>query len=327
MALSQRILLIDTEEIIPGVTKLNLRGRLDAPGAQIIDNAFARMAGAQERLIVDLVPREFHRLRRIAHPDRRRQKPARAAGQDGVSRPRSARRAGAGPQRRRSADPGLPGNFAKRFVWSVSAAAPAAATPRMSRCHSTWKWIAPWPAIRRVGAWVDELAILLNLSGETEYALRLCLEEAVTNIVNHATPEPGVEKDSVALHLLGQCQHVAPDDRGSLRRIQPARHAVTRSGHSRPRRRGRTGHYPVAASRRSGVVGTGRARPTGCRSRCRDRLLHPADRLRGFGARPCNGRQTQPHGRPLARPIADHQPRIHRPREALTKRQSHDRRR
>ena len=32
MVQSQRILLIDTEEIIPGVTKLNLRGRLDAPG-------------------------------------------------------------------------------------------------------------------------------------------------------------------------------------------------------------------------------------------------------------------------------------------------------
>jgi len=56
--------------------------------------------------------------------------------------------------------------------------------------------------IRRVGAWVDELAILLTLSGEAEYALRLCLEEAVTNIVNHATPEPGVEKDTVALHML-----------------------------------------------------------------------------------------------------------------------------
>jgi len=56
--------------------------------------------------------------------------------------------------------------------------------------------------VRRVGAWVDELAILLNLSGETEYALRLCLEEAVTNIVNHAIPEAGTGRDSVTLHLL-----------------------------------------------------------------------------------------------------------------------------
>jgi serine/threonine-protein kinase RsbW len=56
--------------------------------------------------------------------------------------------------------------------------------------------------VRRAGAWVDELAILLNLTGETEYALRLCLEEAVTNIVNHATPEPGVERDAVGLHLV-----------------------------------------------------------------------------------------------------------------------------
>ena len=54
MVQSQRILLIDTEEIIPGITKLNLRGRLDAPGAQLIDNIFAQMAGAQDRLIVDL---------------------------------------------------------------------------------------------------------------------------------------------------------------------------------------------------------------------------------------------------------------------------------
>ena len=45
--------------------------------------------------------------------------------------------------------------------------------------------------VRRVGAWVDELAILLNLSGESEYALRLCLEEAVTNIVHHAIPASG----------------------------------------------------------------------------------------------------------------------------------------
>ena len=29
MVQSQRILLIDTEEVIPGVTKLNLRGRLE----------------------------------------------------------------------------------------------------------------------------------------------------------------------------------------------------------------------------------------------------------------------------------------------------------
>src|SRR5258707_8004564 len=59
MVQSQRILLIDTEEIIPGVTKLNLRGRLDATGAHIIDNTFATLAGAQERLIVALLRVSF----------------------------------------------------------------------------------------------------------------------------------------------------------------------------------------------------------------------------------------------------------------------------
>jgi len=54
MVQSQRILLIDTEEIIPGITKLTFADVWTRPGAHIIDNAFTTMAGAQERLIVDL---------------------------------------------------------------------------------------------------------------------------------------------------------------------------------------------------------------------------------------------------------------------------------
>jgi anti-sigma B factor antagonist len=205
MVQSQRILLIDTEEIIPGVTKLNLRGRLDAPGAQVIDTAFARMAGAQERLIVDLSRVSFiasaglrtliagarsliARQGRMVclDPDPLVEQVLVRSGVDRlipvcreISEAVRVVSVGGGGGRGDPEDEPLP------FDLEVD------------------RTIA---GVRRAGAWVDELAILLNLSGETEYALRLCLEEAVTNIVNHATPEPGAVgesgRDSVALHLL-----------------------------------------------------------------------------------------------------------------------------
>jgi anti-anti-sigma factor len=54
LAQAPRILLIDTEAVVRGVIKVNLRGRLDVSGAQAIDAAFSRLAGARQRLIVDL---------------------------------------------------------------------------------------------------------------------------------------------------------------------------------------------------------------------------------------------------------------------------------
>jgi anti-sigma B factor antagonist len=201
MVQSQRILLIDTEEVIPGVTKLNLRGRLDAPSALMIDNTFAKMAGAQERLIVDLSRVSFIAsagLRTLIagargliarqgkmvclDPDPLVEQVLVRSGVDrlvpicrDISEAVRLVSVGDGTGRGDPEDDPLPFNLAvERTMLGV----------------------------RRVGAWVDELAILLNLSGESEYALRLCLEESVTNIVNHATPEPGVGPDIVALHLL-----------------------------------------------------------------------------------------------------------------------------
>lgn len=200
MVQSQRILLIDTEEVIPGVTKLNLRGRLDAPGAQLIDHAFARMAGAQERLIVDLSRVSF-----IASAGLR----TLIAGARGLLA-RQGRMVCLDPDPlveqvlvRSGIDRLIPVcreiAEAVRLV-SVGGGA-GRGDPEDEPLLFDLEVDRSMPGIRRVGAWVDELAILLNLSGETEYALRLCLEEAVTNIVNHATREPGVERDSVALHL------------------------------------------------------------------------------------------------------------------------------
>jgi anti-sigma B factor antagonist len=201
MAQSQRILLIDTEEIIPGVTKLNLRGRLDAPGAQIIDSAFARMAGAQERLIVDLSRVSF-----IASAGLR----TLIAGARSLLA-RQGRMVCLDPDPlveqvlvRSGVDRLIP--VCREISEAVRVVSVGGGTgrgdPEDDPLPFDLEVDRTMAGVRRVGAWVDELAILLNLSGETEYALRLCLEEAVTNIVNHATPEPGIERDSVVLHLL-----------------------------------------------------------------------------------------------------------------------------
>jgi anti-sigma regulatory factor (Ser/Thr protein kinase) len=41
----------------------------------------------------------------------------------------------------------------------------------------------------RLGGWVDGIAAALRLDTRTEYALRLCLEEAATNVVMHGAPD------------------------------------------------------------------------------------------------------------------------------------------
>lgn len=201
MVQSQRILLIDTEEVIPGVTRLNLRGRLDAPGAQVIDNAFAALAGAQERVIVDL-----SRVTFIASAGLRT---LIAGARELIAR--QGRMVCLDPDPlveqvlvRSGVDRLIPVcremSEAVRVV-SVGGGV-GRGDPEDEPLPFDLDVERTMAGVRRVGAWVDELAILLNLSGESEYALRLCLEEAVTNIVNHAVPVPGVARDRVALHLL-----------------------------------------------------------------------------------------------------------------------------
>jgi anti-sigma B factor antagonist len=205
MVQSQRILLIDTEEIIPGVSKLNLRGRLDAPGAQVIDNAFAAMAGAQERLIVDLSRVSF-----IASAGLR----TLIAGARGLIA-RQGRMVCLDPDPlveqvlvRSGVDRLIP--VCRELAEALRVVSVGGGTgrgdPEDTPLPFDLEVERSMNGVRRVGAWVDELAILLNLSGEAEYALRLCLEEAVTNIVHHATPDPrtaqGIEPDTVTLHML-----------------------------------------------------------------------------------------------------------------------------
>ena len=208
MVQSQRILLIDTEEIIPGVTKLNLRGRLDATGAQLIDATFARLAGAQDRLIVDLSRVSF-----IASAGLR----TLIAGARGLIA-RQGRMVCLDPDPlveqvlvRSGVDRLIPVcREISEAVRQVSVGGgEGRGDPEDAPLPFDLSVERAMGGVRRVGAWVDELAILLNLSGETEYALRLCLEEAITNIVNHATPEPGTEAHPIALHMVATAAKLA----------------------------------------------------------------------------------------------------------------------
>ena len=102
--------------------------------------------------------------------------------------------------------------------------------------------------VARVGAWVDELAILLNLAHRTEYALRLCLEEAVTNIVTHARPVPGVDGEKVGLRLIAEPSQLCVTLQDQCEEYNPLqqwqhRRDTGRVGRGRPR------HRPVAPAR------------------------------------------------------------------------------
>jgi len=68
--------------------------------------------------------------------------------------------------------------------------------------------------LMRLGPWVDEIAAGLSLPATQEYALRLCLEEAVANVVMHGQPETGAACDAVSVEIrhAGGLLHVLIED-------------------------------------------------------------------------------------------------------------------
>ena len=54
--------------------------------------------------------------------------------------------------------------------------------------------------LARLGGWVDGLTASLHLEAAAAFALRLCLEEAATNVVMHGAPDGG-DAGFVALHV------------------------------------------------------------------------------------------------------------------------------
>ena len=199
-----RRMLIDAEDVAPGVTKVNLRGRLDATAVQAITPMFDRITRAQRQLIVDLSRVSFIAstgLRTLISASRT---VAKRNGRMVFLRP----------------DPSVESVLIasgtdvvipifQDLVDAICAVGggtfddedmPGTSLSFSVQVERSMRGVA------RVGAWVDELAMLLNLAHRTEYALRLCLEEAVTNIVTHALPVPGVNADTVSLRLIA-----APD--------------------------------------------------------------------------------------------------------------------
>lgn len=55
--------------------------------------------------------------------------------------------------------------------------------------------------LARLGEWVDEVVAQAHLGPAAEYALRLCTEEAVANIVFHGVAVPGHDCGEVMLRL------------------------------------------------------------------------------------------------------------------------------
>lgn len=202
-----RILLVDAEEVVPGVTKVNLRGRLDATGVQSVEAVFGRLADTQKYLVVDLSRVSFiastglrtlitgartivARGGRMAflQPDPSVEAVLISSGTDQVIPVfQTLADAVCSVCQIDSDDDEMPG---RSLAFSLDA----------ERTRT---------GVARVGAWVDELCILLNLSQRTEYALRLCLEEVVTHVVLHAHPEPGVNADRIGLRLVADAAQIS----------------------------------------------------------------------------------------------------------------------
>lgn len=195
-----RRMLIDAEDVAPGVTKLNLRGRLDATAVQAITPMFDRITRAQRQVVVDLSRVSFIAstgLRTLISASR---VIASRHGKMVLLRP----------------DPSVEAvliasgtDTLMPIFHDLADAICAIATggfddddlPGSSLSFSV-QVERSMRGVARVGAWVDELAMLLNLAHRTEYALRLCLEEAVTNVVTHALPVPGINAESVSLRMI-----------------------------------------------------------------------------------------------------------------------------
>lgn len=219
-------MLLDTEEVAPGVTKVNLRGRLDAAGARAIEAPFAALARTQYDMIVDLSRVGFIASMGLRVMIAGCRTLAQHGGRMGFLRPDTAVEAvlissgtdtlipvfgDLGEAIRGVCGTGIgdesAGGATRTFALQV---------PRSNQ------------GISQVGAWVDEMASTLTLANRAEYALRLCLEEAASLIVGNTIPPPETDDGSILLRLVAEPTRlcITVQDRGAavdpLRRDRPA---------------------------------------------------------------------------------------------------------
>jgi anti-sigma regulatory factor (Ser/Thr protein kinase) len=66
--------------------------------------------------------------------------------------------------------------------------------------------------LARLGDWVDEVVTQLALDASAAYALRLCVEEAVANVVMHGVPTGGPDAVTLRVHADTQALCIAIED-------------------------------------------------------------------------------------------------------------------
>jgi anti-sigma regulatory factor (Ser/Thr protein kinase) len=88
--------------------------------------------------------------------------------------------------------------------------------------------------VTQVGGWVDELATTLGLGHRVEYALRLCLEEAVSLITSNTEPAQETDDGRILLRLVAEPSRlcVTIQDRGPA--VDPLRHTRPHEGDLEP---------------------------------------------------------------------------------------------
>lgn len=222
-------MLLDTEEVAPGVTKVNLRGRLDAAGARSIEPTFSTLAHTQYDMIVDLSRVSFIASMGLRVLIAGCRALAAHGGRMGILRPDTSVEAvlissGTDMLIPVFADLGE----AIRGVCGVLADDDS---PTVASRAFALQVDRDAAGAARVGTWVDELAGILTLGSRTEYALRLCLEEAVGLIVANAAPPPDTAEDQVLLRLIAEPARlcVTIQDRGPP--IHPLTTPLPASGH------------------------------------------------------------------------------------------------
>jgi stage II sporulation protein AA (anti-sigma F factor antagonist) len=191
---------IDTEEVAPGVTKVNLRGRLDAAGARAIETPFAALARTQYDMIIDLSRVTFLASLGLRVLIAGHRSLARHGGRMGCLRPDTAVEAVLISS---GTDMLIPvfGDIGEA-IRGVCGTGPGEDEEGGNSLTFASEIQRTDAGVVRLGAWVDELATTLTLTSRTEYALRLCLEEAVTLIVGNTDKQPDADDGAILLRLV-----------------------------------------------------------------------------------------------------------------------------
>jgi anti-anti-sigma factor len=195
-------MLLDTEEVAPGVTKVNLRGRLDAAGARAIEGPFTTLARTQYDMLVDLSRVTFIASMGLRVMIATCRTLAEHGGRMGFLRPDTAVEAvliSSGTDTMIPVFQDL--GEAIRGVCGTGMDDVAGVTA--TRTLAIHLLRTPQGAAQ-AGRWVDELAGTLSLSERTEFALRLCLEEAVGLITSGTGPAVEGDDGTILLRLVAE---------------------------------------------------------------------------------------------------------------------------